>query len=379
MNGRHRKLKIAALVFAAFFVVILIAAFFTVRSYWFHNFVREKIISATEEATGGKVELASFDFDWHQLRARITGFVIHGTEPPGSAPLFQASSLELRLKLLSGLKKAVDLQYLGVDRPSANIIVFPNGQTNIPTPRVARKPSKKSALETVVDLAVNRFEILNASVQFAQQKTGFTARGQNLRAQLSYNPVTPSYKGEIRMNPLSLRSGDRAPVNLDVSLPLTIEGDRVQLAKARIKSPQSEIDIDGSLEHLAAPLASAHLQARLALEEVRRAANVPIYPKLRGAPSTAEADVVVNMDGQRIQISTARLRLGRTNFEASGPLRSLRFNLELALDELGKLLKVEAQPAGSIQIGGNAKLTGESDYLVTGNKRHHQKDQSECQ
>jgi translocation and assembly module TamB len=367
VNGRHRKLKIAALVFTAFVVVVFIAAFLTVRSYWFHNFVREKIISATEDATGGKVELASFEFDWHRLRARISGFVIHGTEPPGSAPLFQTRALELRLKLLSGLKKAVDLEYLGVDRPSANIIVFPNGQTNIPTPRVAKKPSKKSALETVADLAVNRFEILNASVQFAQQKTGFTARGQNLRAQLSYNPVTPSYKGEIRMNPLSLRSGNREPLNLDVSLPLTIERDRVQLANARIKSPRSEIDIDGSLERLAAPLASAHFHARLALEEVRRAAQLPIYPNLRGAPSAAEADVVVNMDGQRIQISTARLRLGRTNFEASGPLRSLQFNLELALDELGKLLKMEAQPAGSIQIGGNAKLTGESDYLVTGN------------
>src|SRR5207245_2049103 len=106
---------------AALLIAVVIGAILIARTQRFKEFVRTKIISVTEEATGGRVELNSFDFDWRHLRARMTDFVIRGTEPAGSAPLFRARSIELRLKLFSGLKKAVDLQYLGVDQPSANV------------------------------------------------------------------------------------------------------------------------------------------------------------------------------------------------------------------------------------------------------------------
>src|SRR4051812_6480982 len=74
---------------AVLFVVAIIIA----QSDWFHNYVREKIVSVTEESTGGKVDLATFDFDWTHLRATLTDFVIHGTEPAGSAPLLYAKSV----------------------------------------------------------------------------------------------------------------------------------------------------------------------------------------------------------------------------------------------------------------------------------------------
>src|ERR1043166_2049273 len=167
MNRRSRILTYIAGGIAALLISLVIGSILIIRTQRFKDFVRTKIISVTEEATGGRVELHSFDFDWRHLQAKITGFVIHGTEPRGAAPLFRAHSIELRLKLLSGLKKAVDLQYLGVDQPSANVIVFPDGSTNMPSPKMKKK-SDKSGLETVVDLAIHKFEIVNGSAQFAE-------------------------------------------------------------------------------------------------------------------------------------------------------------------------------------------------------------------
>src|SRR3981081_2533182 len=113
MSRRKKSLLILAASLGALVVVAIVASILVMRTAWFRGFVREKIIAAVEESTGGKVDLASFGFDWRTLHATMTGFVIHGTEPPGSAPLFQAKSVDVKLKLLSGLKKAIDIQYLG--------------------------------------------------------------------------------------------------------------------------------------------------------------------------------------------------------------------------------------------------------------------------
>ena len=95
-----------------------------------------------QEGTGGKVEIASFNFEWRAMHATVTDFVIHGTEPQGFAPFVRAGRVELSLRLLTSLKHMLDLAYLGVDRLEANIVVFPDGRTNVPTPKKAATPAK---------------------------------------------------------------------------------------------------------------------------------------------------------------------------------------------------------------------------------------------
>ena len=78
------------------------------------------------------------------------------------------------------------------------------------------------------------------------------------------------------------------------------------------------------------------------------------------------------MDDQTIIVQTARLTVGQNVFEASGPLKnptgqgSLKFDGRFVLDQLAKLAGLSAQPSGAIRLTGNAKLSGSSDYLVTG-------------
>ena len=147
---------------AALAVFLLVVSIVIVQTAWFQNFVREKIVSVTEESTGGRVEIGSFEFRLWGLAAHVRDFVLHGKEAAGEPPLFRAQTIDLRLKLLAGLKHAVDLEYLGVDHAAANVIVYPDGSTNLPEPKVVTK-SNKSALETVVDLAIHKFEITNTS------------------------------------------------------------------------------------------------------------------------------------------------------------------------------------------------------------------------
>ena len=137
MTGRSKILARIGIGIAAVLVLLIVSAILIVQTNWFKNFVREKIVSAIEDATGGKVDLKSFAFSWTNLQATITDLTIHGTEPPGNAPLVNVQQIVLRLKLFSS-GHAVDLAYLGVTRPSANVIVFANGKTNLPTPKKAQ-------------------------------------------------------------------------------------------------------------------------------------------------------------------------------------------------------------------------------------------------
>ncbi|MGI8743141.1 MAG: translocation/assembly module TamB domain-containing protein [Bryobacteraceae bacterium] len=371
MTKLKKIIGILAVSLVALVFVGIIAAILVMRTDWFHNFVREKIIAVTEDSTGGKVELGSFDFDWSHLRATIHDFVIHGTEPAGSAPLLRAKLVEADLKILSGVKQMVDLQALKIDQPQAHVIVYPDGRTNVPEPKVKSK-SDKSGLETVVDLAVGHFDVENGSIDFAAQKMSFSAKGDNLRAQLAYSSFPASYKGQLSMSPLYLSSGKNTPINLNVTLPVVLRKDRIELTDAKITTPESKVTVSGAMEHLVAPRISAHMNASLALDELRRAGDLPIsLASGKDLPNIVDADIAVNMDENSIKISTARIALGQSNIEASGTLKdpsqngTVQFNTTLALGELGRLLKVAARPEGTLQASGNAKLAGQSDYAMT--------------
>ena len=190
---------------------------------------------------GVRPQVGSFTFDWRHLRAQIRDFTIHGLEPAGGAPLFHANLVQVDLKLTSPFHGFVDIAYLLLDTPQARVIVYPDGHTNIPAPKVQAKSSGKTGLETIVDLAIGHFDLRNGSLSFGDQQTALNASGANFRAQLGYNMLDPSYTGEIDISPLHVRSAGNAPIDVDIKLPLTAHKDELQIANAQFSTPQSHI------------------------------------------------------------------------------------------------------------------------------------------
>ncbi|MBV9405736.1 MAG: hypothetical protein JO211_10360, partial [Acidobacteriaceae bacterium] len=358
----------------ALLVLLIAISLIVINTPWFANFVREKIIATTEESTGGVVEIGSFQFDaWH-LTARIRNFVLHGTEPQGAAPLARIGLLEVHLKLFAGLKQAVDLAYVGIDHPQVNLIVFPDGTTNIPQPKVQKQPSEKSGLETVVDLAIGKFEINNGLLAYAQQKTAFSGRGENLRALLTYNTLNPSYQGNLWIDPLFLASGKNPPLNVHVNLPVTMEKDAIRVNNAKLNTDLSQIVVNGSIQDMNAPQISAQVNASVSLAEMQRSFDLPLDANAKNVPHTLSLELAANMDQKNntIQVKTAHIGLGETTFQASGAIdpsknSAVQFNAHLALGELARLLKVSSiQASGALDANGAAKMDAQKNYAVDG-------------
>lgn len=376
MTRRTKKILLTvAGSIAGLIVILVIAAILILQSGWFANFVKNKIVAVAEESTGGVVEIGSFQFDLWHLTVRIRDFVLHGTEPKTADPLVRVQLLEAHLKLFSGWKNIAGLSYLGIEKPEADLIVFPNGKTNIPQPKNPSKSSgNNSTLQTVIDLAVNKFELKNGLLEFAEEKASFNARGENLRVLLDYDFANPGYQGNLSISPLLLASSGKPPLHADVNIPVTLGKDAVRVTNARVTTPQSRIELTAALENVNTPVISAHLNANISLPEIQRSVNLPMDANAAGAPRVLTAELAMQMDQQSkaVHLQTAHASLGQTTVQASGSLEpgknsAVTFKADLALRQLSRLMKVSSiQVNGDLLASGTARLDAQRNYSVNG-------------
>jgi translocation and assembly module TamB len=259
---------VALLAFAVTVVVI-------VRSHWFYDRVRRSIVETVETATGGRVEIASFQFDWHNLRAQVRGFTLHGTEPADKPPLLRTESVAVGLKLVSVLERRVDIAYLDVTAPQVYLIVRPDGSTNVPQPKVAKKPGKP-AVQTILDLAIGRFSLERGQFEVASRgATSFSARGTNLTTRFLYDRAGPRYRGEISIQPLRLELGSYRPLPVGIATSLTVEANRIDVDSAKVTSGASDIALSGAIENLASPHGEFQFNASVSVEEATPILRIP--------------------------------------------------------------------------------------------------------
>ena len=260
---------------AALMLLAGIAAIFVLQSSWFYGRVRQFIVSTVETATGGRVELASFRFDWKQMRAEAHEFVLHGTEPPGKPPLFRAASVVVGIKLVSLLRRDVDIQSLTVSDPRVYLIVGAGGRTNFPEPK--RPPTgKSSTLEDILKLAIGRFSLERGIFEVETHgRIPFAARGENLNLHLAYDLLGPRYHGALAIQPLYLTYDDYGPTPFTVNLALTMERNRIAVDSGTIATSATRVELNGALEDLAAPHARFQYQARADLTDIARIFRAP--------------------------------------------------------------------------------------------------------
>src|SRR5580704_13469885 len=112
-----RIIAYSLLSLAGFAVALVVAGVLLVQTAWFKNFVRDRIVAVVERATGGRVEIGSFSYNWHDLTADVQPFVLHGTEPDSRPPLFRAEKIQIGFRIISALEKKVDIASLIVESP----------------------------------------------------------------------------------------------------------------------------------------------------------------------------------------------------------------------------------------------------------------------
>ena len=253
--------------------LVVVAAVLVLRSAWFYEKVRQRVVSTVETATGGRVEIGAFQFDWKRLRAEIGAFAIHGTEPSGKPPLFRARTVAVGLKIVSILERRVDIQYLEVVEPRVYLTIDSGGRTNLPAPKVR---GGRSTVATILDLAIGRFQLQNGVFEIESRgQVPFDARGRNLNAKFLYERAGPRYRGDLSVQPLEVAWGSYGPVPWDVALAVTFEKNRIGVTSAKVATGDSHIDFSGAVEDLVSPHGAFRYNLRASLADVNRILRVP--------------------------------------------------------------------------------------------------------
>ena len=274
MTRLRRNILFTAAGFALLGLVAAAVVFTALQSQWLRESIRKRIIAETEKATGGRVELGKFDFDWRKLNATAGPFVLHGKEKPGEPAFFRAGSIAVGLKVVSIAKKDVDIASLIVEKPELHILVYPDGTTNIPSPAVRKKDS--NVVERFIRLAVQHFELRNGMAQFRDDRLPFDVRGENLNLAFDYDPGGPRYKGHASSRKLHINAKDLSDAAFDFDSDLALERDRLLLTNALFNMGRTQLTVNGNLRDWSALAADLDFAGKVAVPELARVVRLPI-------------------------------------------------------------------------------------------------------
>ncbi len=277
MSRRSRLALIAGTAILGLAALAAGVGLLLVQTGWFREQVRQRVVAEAEKATGGRVEIGSFDFDWRALTVHLNNFVIHGLEPPGSPPLLRVGSVSARLKIISVLERSVDVRSLDAERPEAHLIVNRDGTTNVPQPKV--RASNKNPAEAILDLAIGRFSLRDGIFQVNSARMPWNAAGENLRLQFAYNRKSPSYQGDISVQPLHFTVSRDLPVDMSVKVSLVIEKNKLTVSSAHLETPRSNAELSGAIDDFSSPEYRLQYTARVSLDELLRTLRFRARPE----------------------------------------------------------------------------------------------------
>ncbi len=195
-----------------------------------------EVVSALENATGGRVELKHLSFNPWRLAIEVDGLVIHGTEAAGQMPYLSAEKIFLRLHRnmvlthIRGLgpQSRISLRYLRVEQPRIHLIVDKDGKTNQPTPK-RPNTSNTSIQDTLLNLQARKVELVDGLALLNDKAIPFDLTANDLSAHIEYLRKTDQYSATVNLADLRTRMNAQPEVKSKLHLTAQMGRDMVAL------------------------------------------------------------------------------------------------------------------------------------------------------
>ncbi len=281
--GRRRTILRAALVIAI--IGMFAAAVWYVRSPQFHAWVRAKVVADIEQVTGGRVELGSFTWDLLRLECEATDVTIHGRESAGQVPYAHVDRLLVRASVWALLGRRFGLRNLELEHPVIHLIVYPDGSTNQPAPKMRTRGA--GAMQDLFDLAVRRATVRGGVLYLNERRIPLEVTAENLALTMGYDPRARHYDGSLRVSRLNAAYGDYRPVAVGAEARFRLLHSRAEIRSLKIVSGNSEMQASGELVDYTDPKVRLSYTASLELAQV---ASTLLIPQVRQGTLTISGE-----------------------------------------------------------------------------------------
>lgn len=369
MKRVWRWLKWIALTLMTLAAILAVAAFLILRTDWLREQIRQRIILEAEKGTGGKVAIGRFDFNPGTLEVTVDGFELRGKEPDSDPPLARVSKILVKVKVVSFLRKDAFLEALSVEKPEVRILVFPDGTTNIPGPKI-RNPQGPSPFERFVSLSARNFNLRNGTFEYDNKRVPIDLSAENLAVEFGWERDGPRYRGTVSAAPFHLRWPKVAPLDFDVKVRLTMDKQGLQFQQADIRDGESWVKATGWMKDYRAPKLDVDTHGSFAMKRYAPAFRLPISPEgttnFRGKFTYADGQYLLagKMNGQRLAVRQPDWQV--TQAQVSGDVR--------LMPDLVEVKNLEALAAGGI-FSGAAEIKKWRDFVVKGAVRDYSLDE----
>jgi translocation and assembly module TamB len=262
-----KKLGWVALIVVMIVAGLTLMGFVTLRSRWFHGFLLSKIQQQASEAIGGQVEINNFNFHLSTLTADAYGIVIHGTEAAGTRPLLTADQLTVRLKIVSLLKKKVDLNEIILRHPVARVLTKKDGTTNLRTP-----PKKNNSQSTnLFDLGIRHVLLTDGEIYYNDVKTPLNADLHDLELKVKSAIPGDSYDGSLSYRDGHLEYGTLKPLPHELSASFTASRNDFRFKPLILRIARSSFQLDGTVHDFSNPRAEGKYRMTVYPQDFRSA------------------------------------------------------------------------------------------------------------
>src|SRR5882762_4085556 len=277
VRRKWRWLRHVAWVLGVKITLILLAVIIYFGSGAGNPLIRRFVNRRINSMTGGQTELGGLSIQWLSLRLSIKGLVIHGTEPPGTEPLFSAEELRAGLRIDSVWGRKISLTEIAVQKPHLHIRVDKKGVTNVPAvPRSSTKPLR----ETLFELRVRHFELSDGWILYNDVKRPLALEGSDLQLALDAGGSLeqPLYAGTLDWKNVKFTDGRFLPLPLSASTKFTVWHQGFTIEQGQFAIGTSRFDLQAEMSDFQQPQWKYRYRAWVNLVDFRKTLRAPLTP-----------------------------------------------------------------------------------------------------
>ncbi len=288
-------------------VVLLTAliAALVVSSQAFQDHVKQQIVMRLEAASGGRVSVESLQLNLFPLKAELAGLTIQRRDRTAQQPFLKVRKIEAYLYWSSPLG-IFRLKTLTVDELECQVLVHPDGTSNVPEPGPAADGAD------LFRFVVDAFEVRQGALLFNAERSSFSTRVENLAVSARYQ-AAKGYQALLKYEAGSIRFG-KLVWDYGLDLEAELQQDQIRVGRLVASTRRSKLQAQGLIRNLSDPAAEFNYSGALQIAEAKA-----VLPQLREL--SGEVRISGTLSASRRQwravgmLEAARLSLNATRVE----------------------------------------------------------------
>jgi translocation and assembly module TamB len=232
----------------------------------FQAMVRHRVVAELERITGGRVDLGGFYTTPFRFRVEARDLTIHGREQAGEVPYAHVDRLIAQVKIISILETEFGFNSIVLERPVVHIILYPDGTTNQPEPKLT-SASAKTPLEQLFSLSINRLEVRRGEFLWGDQRIPLDFVAHDISADMSYSLLRRGYDSNVLLGKVDTKFNGYRAIAWMAEAHFSLGQNSIEVTSLKATSGRSRLQASGRIEDFRQPQITFTYDASIDLAE----------------------------------------------------------------------------------------------------------------